>query len=179
MRRVLVLGSSGSGKSTFATRLSQTAGLPIVSLDALFWQPGWRASDPVSFETRVMEAANEPAWIMDGNYLSQGAGALRRAVADTIFWFDLPRWVCISGVLLRIAKTHGQVRPEMAAGCPEKIDIAFFRYVWTYRQRQRPKQLEFFQGLRSDQTFIRFTRRSEADSYLATNRPSGLATVGA
>lgn len=178
MRRVLVLGSSGSGKSTFARRLSEATGIPMVSLDALYWQPGWRPSDPFSFERRVTEAANEPAWIMDGNYLSQGAGLLRRALADTIVWFDLPRWVCMSGILLRIARTYGRVRPDMAAGCPEKLDPEFIRYVWAYRQQQRPKQLEFFKGLRADHTFIAFKRRREADDYLAV-RATGLAAAGA
>lgn len=177
MRRVLVLGSSGSGKSTFARRLSAATRIPMVSLDALYWQPGWRPADPFSFERRVTDAANEPTWIMDGNYLNQGAGALRRALADTIIWFDLPRWVCMTGIFLRIVRTYGEVRPEMAAGCPEKLDPEFIRYVWAYRRQQRPKQLEFFKGLRPDQTFIRFARRREADHYLASQAPS-LAAAG-
>jgi adenylate kinase family enzyme len=74
MRRVLVLGSSGSGKSTFARRLSQITGLPMVSIDAIYWQPGWRPSDPDSFATSMTQAANEPSWIMDGNLASRRSG---------------------------------------------------------------------------------------------------------
>ena len=177
MRRVMVLGSSGSGKSTFARRLSEATGLPVVSIDALYWQPGWRSSDPASFERRMTEAAKQPAWIMDGNYLSH-EGKLRRALADTIFWFDLPRWVCMTGIVQRIVTTYGQVRPEMAPGCPERLDIEFIRYVWTYRQKQRPKQLAFFRELRPDQALITFTRRRQADAYLA-DRAAGLAAAGA
>ncbi|WLA52420.1 hypothetical protein QIH80_21470 [Bradyrhizobium elkanii] len=54
----------------------------------------------------------------------------------------------------------------MAEGCPEKIDLEFFRYVWTYRQQQRPKLIEYFAGLRSDQSLVCFTDRAQADEYL-------------
>jgi adenylate kinase family enzyme len=125
----------------------------------------------------MTQIANQPSWIIDGNYLARGAGALRGARADTVFWFDLPRWVCMSGVMLRTALCQGQVRPEMAEGCPERFDLEFIRYVWTFRARQRPKLLAFFEGLRPDQDRIRFTNRSAAGCYLASCA-SGPAVVG-
>ncbi len=70
------------------------------------------------------------------------------------------------------------MRPEMAPGCPEQIDVTFFRYVWTYRRLQRPKLLRYFEGLRPDQPLIRFTRRTQADQYLADLAPvAGAAGV--
>jgi adenylate kinase family enzyme len=176
MQRILVMGSSGSGKSTFARRLSDAAGIPSVSLDALFWKPGWQASELSEFDARVIEAAHQPRWVMDGNYTNR-TGELRRERADTIFWFDLPRRTCMMGIFGRIITSYGEVRPEMAEGCPEKIDFEFFHYVWTYRQRQRPKLLTFFKGLRPDQTFVCFTQRAQADRYLETLAPSA-ALVG-
>jgi adenylate kinase family enzyme len=167
MQRVLVMGSSGSGKSTFARRLSDITGLPAVSLDAQFWKPGWVASDTAEFDHRLAQAALLPRWIMDGNYISNGAGELRRSLADAVVWFDLPRRICMTGIITRIATGYGQVRPEMAPGCPEKIDFEFFRYVWTYRRQQRPKLLKYFEGLRTDQALICFTSRAQADRYLA------------
>src|SRR5438477_11394648 len=122
MQRVLVMGSSGSGKSTFAMRLAELTGLPMVSLDALFWQPGWQPSMPDRVGARVTAAANAPNWIMDGNFISRGAGELRRSLADTVIWFDLPRYTCMTGILIRIATSYGRVRSEMAPGCPEQID---------------------------------------------------------
>jgi adenylate kinase family enzyme len=166
MQRVLVMGSSGSGKSTFARRLSEMTGIPFVSLDALFWKPGWVASDNAAFGRRVAEVVRQPRWVMDGNYISSGAGELRRQLSDTVIWFDLPRRSCMFGIMKRIAGSHGQVRPEMAEGCPEKFDFEFFRYVWTYRRQQRPKLLDYFQGLRPDQSFVCFTDRTQANDYL-------------
>ena len=74
MQRVLVMGSSGSGKSTFARRLSALTGIPTVSIDALFWKPGWVESDKDDFERRMIEVAREPRWIMDGNYTRNEIG---------------------------------------------------------------------------------------------------------
>jgi adenylate kinase family enzyme len=173
MQRILVMGSSGSGKSTFARRLADATGLPFVSLDALFWRPGWQPSELAAFDAHVTTATRQPRWIMDGNYTNRASGELRRELADTVIWFDLPRRTCMIGILTRIISGYGEVRPEMAEGCPEKIDFAFFHYVWTYRNRQRPKLLKYFEGLRPDQTFVCFTERAEADRYLANLAPAG------
>jgi adenylate kinase family enzyme len=165
MQRVLVMGSSGSGKSTFAMRLSEITGIPFVSLDALFWKPGWVESDRAEFRERVTEAARQPRWIMDGNFTSHLV-QLRRDASDTVIGFDLPRRTCMSGIVKRVARSYGRVRPEMGEGCPERIDFKFLRYVWTFREKQRPKLLAYFEGLRPDQTFITFTDRMQADHYL-------------
>jgi adenylate kinase family enzyme len=174
MQRILVMGSSGSGKSTFAQRLSAATGIPFVSLDALFWKPGWVESEPAEFDARVTEAARQPRWIMDGDFFSYETAKLRRQLADTIFWFDLPRLTCMLGIVTRLATGHGRIRPEMAEGCPEKFDPAFLHYVWTYRTRRRPKLLEYLEGLRPDQSPIRFTARAQSDRYLADIAPAAI-----
>jgi adenylate kinase family enzyme len=167
MRRVLVMGCSGAGKSTFARKLAEQRGLPFVSIDKIYWQPGWREPAPEDFSANMTREADKPTWVIDGNYMRSGAGPLRRERADTVFWFDLPRRVCVSGIAVRILTTYGKVRPEMAPGCPEKFDWAFFRYVWTFNAQQRPKLRAFFADLRGDQRLVIFTARAQADAYLA------------
>jgi adenylate kinase family enzyme len=166
MQRVLVMGCSGSGKSTFGRRLADKLRLPFVSIDQIYWQPGWREPKLEDFTTRMMLEAEKPAWVMDGNYTRYGAGDLRRARADTILWFDLPRWVCMVSVVARSVKSYGVVRPEMAAGCPERFDWTFWRFVWTYRDAQRPKLVTYFSALRPEQEFVTFTSRAQATSFL-------------
>jgi adenylate kinase family enzyme len=177
MQRVLVMGSSGSGKSTFARRLANLTRLPFVSLDALYWWPGWQPSEPEAFGECVAEAANSARWVTDGNYMSHGAGELRRSRADTVIWFDLPRYACMTGVMTRIARSCGKVRPEIAAGCPEQIDIEFIRYVWAYRRQQRPRLLHYFEQLRTDQSLICFVSRKQAKRYLARLSSSPTAAM--
>ena len=167
MQRVLVMGCAGAGKSTFARALADKLGVPFVSIDQIFWQPGWIAPRPEEFAAKMTREAENPAWVMDGNYTRNGAGELRRARADTIVWFDLPRWVCMLSVIRRSAVGYGKVRPEMAPGCPEKFDWVFLRYVWTYRAMQRPKLLAYFSALRADQRLVTFAARAQAADFLA------------
>jgi adenylate kinase family enzyme len=135
------MGSSGSGKSIFARRLADMTGVPFVSLDALFWKPGWVESGKAEFRERLTEVALRPRWIMDGNFPSHLV-ELRRDACDTLIWFDLPRATCMLGIMKRIAGS------------------------WTYRRQQRPKLLAYFAGLRADQSLVCFTDRAQASDYL-------------
>ncbi|MBL8569606.1 MAG: DNA topology modulation protein [Phreatobacter sp.] len=166
MQRVLVMGCSGSGKSTFAMALAHKLGLPFVSLDALFWKPGWVEPDKTEFAAKMAEEAGKPSWVMDGNYKGH-AGELRRERADAVFWFDLPRGVCLTGALKRVVRSYGRVRPEMAAGCPEQLDFGFLRWIWDYRAKRRAGDVAFLSGLRPDQRLVTFTARRQADLFLA------------
>jgi adenylate kinase family enzyme len=165
MQRVLVMGCSGAGKSTFARQLADKLRLPFVSIDRIFWQPGWREPNPADFAAAMTLEAEKPAWVIDGNFLTDGASALRRERADTVFFFDLPRWICMLGVIRRSTTGHGVVRSEMAPGCPETVDLAFWRYVWTFNTAQRPRMLAYFSALRADQRLVTFTTRAQADDF--------------
>lgn len=68
IRRVAVVGTSGSGKTTFAGRLAERLGLPRIELDALHWEPGWRAVEPARFRERVEAVTSAETWVIDGNY---------------------------------------------------------------------------------------------------------------
>ena len=165
MQRVLVMGCSGSGKSTLGQALARQIGVPYVSLDALYWQPGWKPSDDATFDSKVAAEAAKPTWVIDGNYVRH-AGELRRARADTVIWLDLPRWICLFRVLSRIARTYGTVRSDMAAGCPEQFDLEFLHYIWTFRTRQRPRLLSYFAGLREDQRLITIRQNCDVSAVL-------------
>lgn len=93
MNRVLIIGSPGAGKSTFAQRLAGRTGLPLVHLDDLYWERGWKQVERGVWRSRLSDALTGERWILDGNFSST---LLRRAYrADTVFFLRPPRWQCL------------------------------------------------------------------------------------
>ena len=137
MKRVAIIGSSGAGKSTLARSLGQKLKLPVIHLDAYYWQPGWRETDAKQWLETQQELVKGDRWIVDGTY--GGSLDIRLAAADTIIWLDFNRYLCLSRVLKRYLQYPGKTRPDMAAGCPERLNLEFFKYVWDFPRLQRPK----------------------------------------
>lgn len=161
MKRIVVIGCGGSGKSTFSRRLVQRLGLDVIHLDAEYWRPGWEKTPKMEWETRVRELLNSDAWIMDGNF--GGTRELRFAECDTIIFMDMPRRVCLYRVVKRLIKYRGRPRPDMAAGCNEKLDLEFLEWVWNYHKKGRKTALADLDGHRDKQvTILRSPREAEA-----------------
>jgi adenylate kinase family enzyme len=141
MRRVLVLGSGGAGKTAFARELSGRTGLPPVHLDRLYWRPGWTPTPAGEWEAVVRAAVAGEAWVMDGNY--GGTLELRLAAADTAVFLDTPQLTCVRRVLARSLRDRGRTRDDMGPGCPERLlpDLEFVRWVWGYPRDVRPRVL--------------------------------------
>jgi adenylate kinase family enzyme len=147
VERVVVLGSSGSGKTMLAEALGRRTGLPIVYLDLIFWRAGWKRA-PQHESLRALEARlAEDRWIVEGDFL--GAGDTRFERADTVVFLDFPRRTCIRRVLWRLVRDRRRSRPDLPEGCREAIDPELLRWVWTYRRDTRPRVLEILQRLDS------------------------------
>lgn len=143
MQRVIVIGCSGSGKSTLARIIGAKIGLPVYHLDTLYWQSGWRPHpDESAFQATVREIASKEAWIIDGGF-TRGSAEARFSRADTVVLFDLPRWKCVWRVFKRLVTYMGKTRPDLAAGCTERFDLDFYRYIWNYRKNQFPRILGY------------------------------------
>ncbi|HXQ47482.1 MAG TPA: hypothetical protein VN806_12750 [Caulobacteraceae bacterium] len=138
MRRVVILGNSGSGKSTLARAMGERLGLPVVHLDALFWQPGWKEPDADAFRAKVAAAVAGDAWITDGNFVGRTFD-LRFARADFVIYVDQPRRVCLWRVLKRAWTDRGKRRPDLAEGCLENLSWDFLQWVWTFERKSRPR----------------------------------------
>jgi adenylate kinase family enzyme len=140
MRRVVILGSSGAGKSTFARALGARLGLPVVHLDALFWRPGWVEPENEAFRAAVAAALAGDAWISDGNYVSRTFD-LRLPRADTVIFLSQPRWLCVFRILWRWLTAFGHTRPDMAPGCQENFTWDFFLWTWRFEAKHAPRIL--------------------------------------
>lgn len=177
MRRIAVLGSSGSGKSTLARQLGEILGLPVVHMDVLFWRPGWVEAPEEEWRTLHDEAVRGDAWIIDGNYSRTWETRLPRA--DTIVFLDLPRWRCLWRVLWRRVRYAGRTRPDMAPGCPEKVDREFLAWVWQWHAQHRPRHLAALReyGREKDVVILRSPR--EVRAFLARVAREGGAAAGA
>jgi adenylate kinase family enzyme len=136
-RRILVVGSGGAGKTTFARELAERTGLPLVHLDREYWRPGWIEPPKGQWRARVAELIAAETWIMDGNY--SGTLELRLTRADAVVFFDVPRWTCVRGVLARWMEHRGRPRPELPPDCPERIDFKFLAWIWSYPEHSRPR----------------------------------------
>ena len=140
MRRVLVIGSGGAGKSTFARRLARCTGLPLIHLDAIYWHPGWVETPREEWALVVEKLVSGDEWIIDGNY--GGTFEQRLAACDTVVFFDMPRWLCLWRAVVRRVRYRTEPRPDMREGCPEELTWEFVRWVWTYPRRRRPEILQ-------------------------------------
>jgi adenylate kinase family enzyme/SAM-dependent methyltransferase len=142
MKRVVVLGNSGSGKSDLARRMGARLGLPVIYLDRVFWGPGWVAAQRDAFRETVRKMAADDAWIMDGNYQSCLDDRLERA--DAVVFLDSPRWRCLVRLLRRVLSTAGQSRPDLPDGCRETFvgNFELIRWMWGFPREDRRLILE-------------------------------------
>ena len=165
MKKILVIGSGGAGKSTFARRLGEITGIEVVHLDKLHWRAGWIEPPKDEWRKTVENNLKKESWIMDGNF--GGTMDLRLAACDTAILLDLPRTVCVYRVLKRRIKYRGTNRPDMSEGCSEKIDYEFLRWIWDYPKKNKPQVEEKLKRFENEKTIIRLKSKREVEGFFA------------
>lgn len=158
MERIMIIGCGGSGKSTLARQLGEITGLPVVHLDKLFWRPGWEHISREEFDRLHREALLKDRWIIDGNF--DRTMAERIKYCDTVIFLDFSRVVCLMGVAKRIITTYGKVRPDMGAGCPERIDWEFLQWVWNFNKNKREKNYRLLNETEGVEKIVLKNRRA-------------------
>ena len=160
MKRVIVIGCPGSGKSSFARALHEATKLPLVHLDMLNWNADRTTVPRELFRERLREAMEAPEWIIDGNYGS--TMEMRLTVCDAVFFLDYPTEVCLEGVLSR----RGTARPDMPwVESPDDVDEEFLDFVRSYERESRPTVLKLLEQY-GDREIVVFHSREEAAQYL-------------
>jgi len=136
--RVLVIGCSGGGKTTFSAKVAQLRHLEFQSLDRdVRWLPGWIERDRAEHRDIITHLVRRERWVMDGSGASSFDIRLPRA--DLVLWVRVPRRTALIGLLRRVSRYYGSVRPAMADGCPEPLpDRKFLSYIWNFEKRYAP-----------------------------------------
>ena len=160
MKKIIVIGCPGSGKSTFSRALQKRTGLPLFYLDQMNWNPDRTTVEKSVFLERLREAMDREEWILDGNYGS--TIELRLQACDTVFFLDYPVEVCLDGIRQR----QGKAREDMPwVEGEQEEDADFLTFIRAYPARSRPKVLELLARYPDKETHI-FLCRSEADAFL-------------
>lgn len=158
MKRVMVIGCPGSGKSTFSRKLHKLTGIPLYHLDLMYWNPDRTIVDKSVFRERLVNAIQSKEWIIDGNYKS--TLELRLQACDTVVFLDYSVSVCLDG----IKKRRGKPRTDMP-WIENEEDREFIEFVKNYNCQNRPRVMELLNQYANKDIYI-FKERKEANEFL-------------
>ena len=135
MRRVMIVGQPGAGKSTLARALGDRTFLPVYHMDRIHRMPVWIERSQADKTRMALDVAARERWIFEGGHSATWPQRLARA--DTLIWLDLPVMVRLVRVMQR--RVQRRQRPDLPENCPERIDPAFLRFIWRTRVTSRAK----------------------------------------
>ena len=162
MKKVIVIGCPGSGKTTFAEKLRDKTELPLYYLDAIWHKPDRTHISREEYDARLAEILARDAWIIDGNYSRTIETRLR--ACDTVFLFDLPVEICLDGATARL----GKERYDMP-WIDTELDPALKREIETFPDKNLPTIYALIDQYKNGKTVIVFKSREQADVFLNEN----------
>lgn len=160
MKRVIVIGCPGSGKTTFAEKLNKCTGLPLYYLDAIWHKPDKTHIPREEFDKRILEIFATDEWIIDGNYGK--TVEMRFKECDTVILFDLPTEVCLQGATERLGKD----RYDMP-WIEKELNPEFEGFIKDFADNSLPKLYELIEKYRAEKQVVIFKSRKEADDFLS------------
>ena len=141
-KRILIIGSAGSGKTVLSNRLSKKLEIEVTHLDKVYWLPNWEKK-PVDFcEEITKELVLKDEWILDGNYIQTLETRLQKA--DLVIFLNVNRFICIHSLFKRkrLSKKNLIDRSDLADGCVDKLDFNFLRWAFVFNSSYGPKLME-------------------------------------
>lgn len=127
MKKIIVLGNSGSGKSTFTTILANKLHIDFLHLDPLVYKYSWDKPEYKEMEEKVEKLLLKDSWIIDGNFLYNAQSRFKEC--DSIVFLDLNRFVCINSVIKRHKKYKGKHRDSRSDDCDERLTLSYLKWV--------------------------------------------------
>lgn len=161
-RKIVVVGVSASGKSTFARRLAIKTNLPLAHMDAVMWKPGWNYIGDEEVLKKLEEISSGDDWIIEG-FINKNALNTVLGKADQIIYLDYSPHISAWRYIKRWIKHRKKPRPELE-GSPEKFSFEFLRRVW---ERKEVYWLNRFIGTMANKEKILYFRSpKQASQYL-------------
>ena len=161
MKKIIVIGSPGAGKSFFSQKLKAATNLPLHHLDMMYHKPDGTHISREELKDKLREIFKNDSWIIDGNY--QKTLEMRLEVCDTVFLLDFPTEVCLEGAYARV----GKKRDDMP-WVEEKLDENFKQCILDFANEKLPKIYELLDKYKDNLNIIIFKSREEADNYIRT-----------
>jgi len=161
MKRILVVGISGSGKTRLAKLLSEKLHLPVIHLDTIFWKENWQEEDSQIVEEKIRDSITQGQWIIEG-YI-EPLSRERVVRADTVLFLDYPAYAALWGGLSRWRQYRGKKRPEMPTGNTESLGLKFLMTL--LRRDERPEIKAAIKGFEAK--VVRLKSRRSTKRYLA------------
>ncbi len=159
MLKIIVIGSPGSGKSTFARKLRDITDIPLYYLDMIWHKPDRTNISQEEFDSQLNDILQKDRWIIDGNYQRTLESRLEKC--DTIFLMDFPVDVCLSGAESRIGKKR-----EDLPWIEYEFDKEFKQWIIDFPENRLTQIYQKIEKYRHNKDIIIFKSRKEADEYL-------------
>lgn len=159
MKKVIIIGCPGSGKTIFAEKLNKATGLPLYYLDAIWHKPDKTHIAREEFDERIDEIFSTSEWIIDGNY--DRTIETRIQNCDTAFLFDLPTDVCLQGATERLGKGRYDL-PWIET----ELDPEFESFIKNFSENPLPKIYGLIEQYKNEKEVVIFKSREEADEYI-------------
>lgn len=159
MLKIIIIGSPGSGKSTFARKLRDITNLPLYYLDMLWHKKDRTNISREEFDEKLEKILKKDKWIIDGNY--QRTIEMRLKECDTVFLMDYPLEVCLSGAEERVGRKR-----EDLPWIEEKVDEEFKQIIVDFSKNKLPQIYKLLEKYQKNKNIVIFKSREEADNYI-------------
>ncbi|MDE6470678.1 MAG: topology modulation protein [Eubacterium sp.] len=171
MKKIIVIGGNGSGKTTFARQLSKQLDIPLIFIDKIYWTDNWTRADEDTANAVLKSEMQKDKWIIDGNHTSSIPERLKEC--DTVFYFDFSAFDCLIGSIVRVIKNYGIQRDDVGGkNNIEKFDkskIDFFKSVLKFNKLNRAQYYQMINAV-ENVNFIIFRKRKQANDYLKNKK---------